>query len=75
MATSKEAILYEIKQTHVSDIRAGDTVLIDGHLKTISKINIKRDSFMGTTLFGDSYNCGRLLVQKAIIFKALCTSK
>lgn len=49
--------------THVDLIHPGDTVLIDGHLKTVSPSNIKR-GFMGTTLWGDSYKLGTTPVQR-----------
>ena len=54
---------YSISLTHVDLIHPGDTVLIDGHLKTVSPSNIKR-GFMGTTLWGDSYKLGTTPVQR-----------
>ena len=36
--------------THISRIRPGDTVEVDGHLKTVSPGDIRR-GFMGTTLW------------------------
>lgn len=62
--------LYEIKEVHISTIRGGDTVMHNGEMKTVSFNNIKRDSFMGSSIFGDSYKLGRKKVQK-IIFKKL----
>lgn len=55
-----------IKQTkvHISQIKSGDTILHNGQITTVCKNNIKHDSFMGTTLFGDSYRSGRILVTK-----------
>ena len=52
--------------THVDLIHPGDTVLIDGHLKTVSPGSIKK-GFMGTTLWGDSYRLGTLPVRRAVI--------
>ena len=49
---------YTIKPTHISDIKAGDTILHNGEVKTVSGNNIKCSSFIGKTLFGDSYNLG-----------------
>ena len=49
---------YKIKKVHVSQIRIGDTVEHEGHLKTVGKGNIKECNFMGTSLFGDTYNSG-----------------
>jgi len=54
---------HTVTPTHIDLIRPGDTVLIDGHLKTVSPGNIKR-GFMGTTLWGDSYKLGTVPVQR-----------
>lgn len=61
---------YEIKPTHIRKIKQGDTVMIDGEMRTVGKNNIK-NGFMGITLFGDSYRFGREPVQKVVIFKAM----
>lgn len=53
-----------MKQVHISEIRVGDTILHNGEIKTVSGNNIKNCSFMGKTLFGDSYNLGHKLVVK-----------
>jgi hypothetical protein len=42
----------------IGKLRAGDTVLIDGTLKTICRNDIKR-GFCGVTLWGDSHRLGR----------------
>lgn len=52
------AMEYTIKPTHISDIKAGDTILHNGEVKTVSGNNIKGNPFIGKTLFGDSYNLG-----------------
>ena len=62
---------YEIVKTHVCDIKPGDTILFHGELKTVGKSNIKRDKFMGTSIFGDCYMGGRKLVKKAVIKRAM----
>jgi len=49
---------------HIDDIRAGDTVEIDGVLKTVCPADIKTGGFMGTTLFGDSFRSGTMAVVK-----------
>lgn len=54
----------EIKCTHISTLKTGDTVLHDDKLMTIGKGDIKRSEFMGLTLFGDSYAMGHILVSK-----------
>ena len=55
-----------MKQVHISTIRIGDTILHNGEVKTISGNNIKYCPFIGTTLFGDSYNLGYKLVIKIL---------
>ncbi len=52
---------------NVSQISAGDTIVFDGKITTVNKENIKRDPFMGITLFGDSFKLGKKLVEKVII--------
>lgn len=51
---------------HISLISAGDTIVHNGKLTTVCANNIKKDSFMGTTLFGDSYKLGYQPVQKVV---------
>ncbi|EIK2434374.1 hypothetical protein LJZ24_004659 [Escherichia coli] len=57
---------YRIEKRHINDIKPGDTVLRDGELLTVTARDIKHDSFMGRTLFGDSYNLGYNLVTVAV---------
>ena len=40
---------------HASQVQAGDTVEIEGVLRTVCGSNIKKDSFMGTSIFGMTY--------------------
>ncbi len=56
----------KIEPVHISQISVGDTIERDGVLKTISGNNLKRDSFMGVTLFGDSYRSGSRPVNKVV---------
>ena len=53
-----------MKKIHISRVRAGDTVLHNGKQTTVNKENIKYCSFMGLSLFGDSYNLGYKLLTK-----------
>lgn len=53
-----------VKKVHISTIKHGDTVLIDGVEKTVGKNHIKYDQFMGYSLFGDSFMLGRIPVEK-----------
>ena len=62
---------YKITKTHISNISQGDTIMHYGEMKTISGNNIKQDSFMGTTLFGDSYHLGYKLVDKVTFLTKL----
>ena len=55
---------YTIKEVHISEIKAGDTILHFDGLRTVCKSNIKTGGFHGRTLFGDSYNSGTILVKQ-----------
>lgn len=59
---------YNIEEVHISTINWGDTVHHDGNIRTVGKKNIKHNRFMGSSLWGDSYKLGTVLVKK-IIFK------
>lgn len=56
----------EIVKTHISNIRAGDTIIFRGKQTTVCKNNITYSSFMGVSIFGDTYNLGCKLVEKVI---------
>jgi hypothetical protein len=58
---------FGLKNVHIETITVGDTVLVDGMLKTVGKHDIKFNSFIGTSLFGDTYNLGTKPVLKACI--------
>jgi hypothetical protein len=62
---------YETVKTHIDMIRPGDTVLYNGELRTVCKLDIKGGGFMGATLFGDSYRLGTVPVQLARIRRAV----
>lgn len=55
------------KFVHISTIQAGDTIEHNGQVTTVCKSNIKTCTFMGTSIFGDSYNRGHKLVKKIIL--------
>ena len=61
---------YDINEVHKSQIVAGDTILHNGQLCTVSKSDIKICSFMGRTIFGDSYRSGYMNVKKVIFTTA-----
>jgi ribosomal protein L19 len=54
------------EKVHISTIRAGDTVMIDGQLKTVGKKDIRRNNFTGVTLWGDSHKLGRDPITRVI---------
>ena len=49
---------FIIELVHKDDITAGDTILLDGELKTVSGNNIRKGGFCGTTIHGDSFKLG-----------------
>lgn len=49
----------------ISSIVAGDTVFIDGQLKTVSKNDIKNDPLIGKSIFGCSYLGNGRKIQRA----------
>lgn len=54
-----------IIEVHISEIRPGDTILhTDGKIRTVCRNNIHKDSFMGVSLFGDTYWLGTVPVKK-----------
>jgi len=63
-------MLFTKKSVHISSIRPGDTIEHNGILKTVCAKDIKSDTFMGTTIFGDSYRLGSIPVILACIFHA-----
>lgn len=50
----------------ISEIVPGDTVIYNGQEHTVNRNHIKNDSFMGRTLFGDSFALGTKLIEKVI---------
>ena len=62
---------YHTTPVHISGIRPGDTILFDGHLRTVCDSDIKFDGFTGITIFGDSYRIGMLPVHKVVFHKEL----
>jgi len=54
------------KDVHISTIKVGDTVVINGDMKTVGKKDLKKDKFLGTTLWGDSFKAGKTPVKKVV---------
>lgn len=46
------------EEVSVGRIKAGDTVLIDGTLRTVCQKDLGRGDLLGPTLWGDSYRSG-----------------
>jgi hypothetical protein len=46
------------KDIHIDHVKVGDTVLHNGDILTVCATNIRKSSFMGTSLFGDTYSLG-----------------
>lgn len=57
---------YTTKEVHISNIRQGDTVIHNGKMMTVSGTDIKKDNFIGTSIFGDCYNSGSKKVIRVI---------
>ena len=53
-----------IKEVHISTIKIGDTIEHLGLIQTVSGTNISTSSFMGVSIFGDSYRLGMIPVKK-----------
>jgi len=71
MTTSNLKITKKIVEVHISTISIGDTIICnDGFERTISEGNIKKDSFLGISIFGDTYMLGRVPVKKVIYEKS-----
>lgn len=51
---------------HISQIRAGDTIMHYGQLTTVCANNIKKGVFCGTSLFGDNYKLETKAVDKVV---------
>lgn len=48
---------YKLTPVHINDVKPGNTIEFEGHLRTVCKNDIKK-GFCGVTLFGDSYRLG-----------------
>jgi len=55
---------YNTASKHITTIRAGDTVVHNGELRTVCNTDISRVDLLGVTLFGDSYRAGHKSVIK-----------
>jgi len=54
-----------VVHVHKDRIVAGDIIVCpDGKERTVCQLDIKYNSFLGVTIFGDSYHGGHKLVPK-----------
>lgn len=56
-----------VRKVHISLIRPADTVFHQGKAQTVCPADLKRDTFMGHTLFGDSHVLGRKPVLQIVM--------
>ena len=54
------------EQVHISQVKAGDTIVHNGREMTVGHKDIKPDPFMGVSIFGDSYRSGRQKVTRVL---------
>lgn len=65
-----EGIIIMPTLVNLNSLQVGDTVLHKGKLRTVSKSDINKDSFMGLSIYGDSYHIKRKII-KCSIFNGL----
>lgn len=64
------AMSYDTQLVNKNDIQVGDIIICkDGAMRTVCRNNIKYDSFMGLSIFGDTYRLGYEPVTKVINLK------
>lgn len=64
-----------INKKHISKVQHGDTIFHKGKIKTLTNDNIRRCSFMGVSIWGDSYHGGHKLVTELTDLKCGNISK
>ena len=55
-----------IEEVHISEIKAGDVIRWNGKSSTVCVKDIKRNTFTGISIFGDSYHSGRKAVLRVL---------
>lgn len=60
--------IYDYKLVHKENIMPGDTIIWESYTTTVSRKDLRRNSFTGLTIFGSSYMLGLQKVVK-IIYK------
>ena len=64
-------MVYEVVETHVTEIKHGDVIVENGELVTVGREYIKNEPLLGVCIRGNSYNGGRIPVMKAVIKRAM----
>lgn len=64
---SPDGIPYQWKYVDISQIGVGDIIIHDGEMRTVGREDIGGDTFMGESLFGDSYHSGQKKVKKVTV--------
>ena len=59
-----DGLCFTIELVHKDNIVQGDTILLDGKLKTVCRNNIRKGGFCGTTIHGESFRLGLELVKR-----------
>jgi len=59
----------ELENVHISEIKSGDAIMHNEKIRTVCNRTIQKSSFMGITLFGDSYSLGYKLVQRVVFLR------
>jgi hypothetical protein len=62
---------FDVELVHISKIKPSDTIIFKEKTTTVCKKDIKKSEFLGTTLFGDSFNSGYILVPRVRIPKPI----
>jgi len=57
---------FTIKEVDRSEIVVGDTIIMDGVMKTVCNNNIKYNEFFGITIHGCNFRLGMDKVQKVL---------
>jgi len=61
---SDEPMKFKIKLVHIESVVPGDLIVHRGKVVTICRKDIKHSTFLGVSIFGDSYKLGHKAVSK-----------
>ena len=63
------------EKVHISKITVGDTVMHNGQMRTVCRRTFNCNDFVGQMMWGDSYNMGKILVERIIFDRFYCGKK